>query len=385
MKKVIMFIICSLTLVSCDSQETKVKYYIEKDSINYAFPFNNLKTWGIYEYNKDIFLFAKFSKSDTIYIFKEGKNGFNLFKDVPLPKVYLDTIGSEIQSDRFQIAFIDLNNIIIVTRYSLAMIDIKNSKLVKYYYQSYDKYALVDRFGVIKWNQYRNKLPMMLVRFDNHSERKWAWDSQLLAEFDFKTGKINILPIVYPFVEQYRSKGMNYSYADPLITFNKNKYVVAFGNNPIIFTYDVKTEKKDSFYIEIINYKPVTIITDSIVEQDFNLYQDYVMSAYTNDFFYTEIIYDEYYHVYYRFFYKDMPKYDENGLVNTFNKKDIGLTILDRILKLLEILYGRRKMHIHRFGILHQMVLYGITSNCIGSVCKKDHLTVLKLKLEYEK
>jgi hypothetical protein len=385
MKKIIIFIINSLILVSCIPQETKIIYRIEKDSINHSSSFANLKAWGIYEYNKSIFLYSKLSKSDTLYIFKEEKNGFNPYKFVSLPKAYLDTIGKEIESDRFQIAFIDLNNIIIVTRYSLALIDIKNNKLLKYYFQSYNDYALVDRFGSMKWNNYNKKLPMMLVRVNDRKERKWAWDTKLLAEFDFKTGEINILPIVYPFVEQYQSKFMNYSYVDPLITFNKSKYVVAFGNNPVIFTYNVKNKSFDSLFIENQNYKPITIISDTNVEHDFNLYQDYVMSTYTNDFYYTSIVYDEYKNVYYRFFSKDMPKYDENGLLNPFNKKDVGLTILDENFKIIGDVFWKSKEGNSTCWFPTSNGLYGITFNCFGGICKKDQLTILKLKLEYDK
>ncbi|MGI6292571.1 MAG: DUF4221 family protein [Bacteroidales bacterium] len=386
MKKITILIICLLFLASNHAQEAKVKYRIEKDSVNCSFSFKNLKAWGFYECNKGIFLFTKLSYSDTINIFKEESNGFNLYKVVKLPKAYMDTIGSEIESDRFQITFVDLNTIVIVTRYSLAMIDIKNNKLSKYFYQSYDSYALVDRFGAIRWNKSRNKLPLMLVRFDDYNSQKWDWDSELLAEFDFKTGKINILPIRYPFVEQYLSKYTNYSYVDPLITFNKNKYVVAFGNNPIIFTYDVKTKKSDSLYVENVNYKPITIITDTNVKHDFDLYQDYIMASYTNDFFYTEMVYDEYNHVYYRFFYKDMPKYDEDSLLNTFDKKDVGLSVLDENFKIIgDIIWKTKGGGYSSFWYPTSNGLYGISFGCIGGACKKNHIMVLKLKLEYEK
>ena len=385
LKNIIIFTVCLFMLIPCIAQKDSVSLCIKDSTINYSFPLVKFKTFGIYENNEGIFLYAKQSYSDTLYLFKEKKEKFYLYKTSTLPQEYIDTVGNEIESNDFQIAFIDLKNIVIVAGRSIAWIDIDRRKLMKYYYQTWDKHALTDRFGALKWNESREKLPMMLVRFDDKNERKWDWDTKLLAEFDIHTGKIEIFPIVYPFVEQYRTKYLNFSYIDPLITFNRGKYVVGFGNNPIIFTYDTKSRVIDSLYVKNKYYKPISIINDTNIESDFSLYQDYVISAYTSDFFYTSIVYDKYNHTYYRFFFKDMPKYDENGLLNSFSDKKIGINVLDENFNIIGDVVWDSKGNYSTYWYPTSKGIYGINTGCVGDACKRNNLTVIKLNLYYEK
>jgi len=310
MKYSILIIVC-IILVSCHAQETNISYDVQLDSINDSY--FNIRTWGFYEDNTGIYFYAKDYSPDTIKVFKESNNGFDFYKNILLPKNYIDTMGKEIHSDKYKITFVNLDNIIVCTRQSIALINIKNNNLSKFYWHSLedDNYALVDRFGILKWNAYRKKLPLMLVRFDNRNERKWGWDSELLAEFSFETGTFNIIPIKYPYVEQYTAKEINYNYVDPLITFKKDTYVVGFGNTPVMFSYDTKKNKLDSFYIKNSTYKSITILHDTLAKNDFTRYQEYATNSMIYDYFYNLLIYDEYKDVFYRFFFKDMPQYDE--------------------------------------------------------------------------
>ncbi|HOF16426.1 MAG TPA: DUF4221 family protein [Bacteroidales bacterium] len=371
LKNLGLLFLISVLFCSCLEKEKEIKYSFTQDTIVIA---KSLQIKGFYEDKSGIYFYAKKYYCDSLFLYQEQNGHFEFHSFLNLPKSYLDSI-KELNS-AIDLAFINLDSVIAYTPQTIALLDLKNNALLKLFHHSQldDTCVLLNRGGKLKWNPIRKTLPMMIICNDV-SRRTWNYDTKFLGEFSLETGQVNILPLIYPYVEEYYGNKNYYSGTDPMITFKRDRYVVGFNTSPVIFTYTANNNKIDSFFIVNSNYKPLDEVDTTGLSNPSN-YINFIIEGSTYQFYFEQLVYDEYKDVYYRFFAKDMPKKNKDGLLNTLKDKYYGLTVMDKNLKIIgDALWQGKKTN---YWVPSSKGLLGMSSY-------DDKVIIIKLTLTYEK
>jgi hypothetical protein len=371
-KKLSFFCLASIVLYACSHKESKVTYSFTQDTLNVS---RNLQIEGFYEDKSGIYFYGKTFDKDSVFLYNENNGQFIFHSFLKLPSTYLDTLKNKYEP--IDLAFITLDSLIAFTSQSIALLDVKNDSMLRYFLHSQDGDTcyLVNRGCKLKWNAARKALPIMIIRTNDMSNRKWNWDSEFLGEFSIETGKVKILPLKFPYVEEYYGTKNYYSFCDPMITFKGEKYVVGFKNTPVTFIYDASKNKMDSLFIVNSNYKPLSEV-DTVGLTSPSNYINFIIAGSTYEFYFEHLIYDGYKDVFYRFFLKEMPKKNKEGLLNTLKEKPSGVTLLDKNLNVIGDTYWIRKRTNNWFPS---------SKGLLGITYSEDKVIIIKLLLEYEK
>lgn len=322
------FILLCFFCNSCNAnkKEKQISSILEKDTI-IAYHFN---VRGFYENDSGIYFYGL--KAETIYLYKENREGhFEFDSYIHLPQQYA---AREDIFEIEQLVFINMDSIIIYHKNNLALFSVKQDSLLKIFYHSRDNdwFDFVARDKTfLRWNKKRNTLPIIIFQSD-YDKRTWLVDTEMLAEFSFENNSYSIFPIKYPYKPYNNQFFCDYYGVEPLFAFNGDDFVIAFTQTPITYFYNAKNNHKDSLYLQNSMYVPLP-------EPDTARYReignDFLHEVMLEHNFYTGIVYDEYNQVYYRFFNKAMPRKNADGLLNTLEDKEFGLTILDTNLQII--------------------------------------------------
>lgn len=317
------------TYNSCNAngKEKQISSILEKDSVMAPY-FNAL---GFYENDSGIYFYGL--RFETIYLYKENAEGhFELDSYIQLPEQY--TAGKDI-SEVEQLVFINMDSIIIYHKNNIALISTKQDSLLKIFYHSRDDdwFNFIARGNTfLRWNKKRNTLPVIIFRWDDHDKRTWRGDTEIFAEYSFEKDTFSIFPVKLPY-HPYNTLIGDYSENDPFFAFNGDTFVFGFQITPVTYLYNAGNRHMDSLFIQNSMYVPLPEYdTARIREISIGNFLHEVILEHN---FYTGIVYDEYNRVYYRFFNKAMPRKNAEGLLNTMEDKEFGLTVLDTNLQII--------------------------------------------------
>ncbi len=336
MKHKLYFLFLSLCCFSCcannakDAHEEKqVSCILERDTITAPY----FLTHGFYENDSGIYFYGlRFDTNYIIYLYKENtQRHFEFDSYIPLPKQYSDNEGCYVQ----QLIFINMDSIIIYHENNIALFSVKQDSILKIFYHSRDDdwYNFIARGNTfLRWNKKRNTLPVIIFRWDNHDKRTWRGDTEILAEFSFEKDTFSIFPVKLPY-DPYNTSIADYGSSDALFAFNGDTFVFAFQITPVTYLFNAETHHRDSLFLQNSMYIPLPE-QDTTRIKEISIF-NYLQEASLEHNFYTGIIYDEYNRVYYRFFNKYMPRRNEEGLLNTWEDKEFGLTVLDNNLQII--------------------------------------------------
>lgn len=385
MKNSILFIVWSMLLLSACSSTKELSVEITSLPINRD-SVTVYKAWTIYEENNAIYFLSMKKNENAVTIYKEAPEGFNAYKNLVFPQAYIDTMGSEMNSDKFQLVPINLDSLIIFTRHTISLLDMKNSCMLKHFSYNHDSedVVIVDRCGPLRWNAARKVLPVMIVRFDKE-DKTWDWDSEMAAEFSLETGSLNILPVKYPRERNYTNFILSNFYSEPLITSGNGKYVVGFQGTPTVFAYDVSKNRTDSFHIENPSYQPFPAYYDTLKLIGDAAYIQQMMHSATYDFSFSELIYDSHMDVYYRFFKCSMPEKNSEGKINEFSGKQIGFSVINNGFQVVGDACWNMKEASSSAWYATSKGIYGFTHGCVGKKCSKSHKgNIIRINWEKE-
>lgn len=377
MKDMFYFLALSFILLcsSCNScganKEKQISYILERDTI--MAPYFNVR--GFYENDSGIYLYGL--EGATVYIYKENIEGhFEFDSYIHLPKQYAD---SEDISEIEQLVFINMDSVIIYHKNNIALFSTKQDSLLKIFYHSRqdDWFDFIARGGTfLSWNKKRNTLPILIIQSD-YDKRTWLLDTEMLAELSFENDTFSIFPVKYPY-EPYNNQSFCDCYGvEPLFAFNGDVFVLVFKQTPITYLYNAKNNYKDSLYLQNSMYIPLPE-PDTARYREVGL--DFLYEVYLEHNFYTGMVYDEYNQVYYRFFNKAMPRKNADGLLNTIEDKEFGLTILDTNLQIIgDVSWPLEENRVVQYPT--SKGLYGYPASSSGL----PEAVIYKRKLVYEK
>lgn len=385
MKNSILFIAWSMLLLSACSSTKELSVTItslplNRDSVTFY------KAWTIYEGNNGIYFLSMKNNENAVTLYKESSKGFNLYKTLVFPQTYIDTMGDEMNSDKFQLVPINLDSLIIFTRHTISLLDMRNSCLLKHFSYNHDSEVviIVDRCGPLRWNATRKVLPVMVVRFDKKDET-WDWDSEMAAEFSLETGKLNILPIKYPRERSYTNHILSNFYSDPLITCNNEKYIVGFQGTPTVFTYNSGKNRTDSFRIENPLFRPFPAYYDTLKLKGDAAFLKQMVNSATYDFSFSELIYDSHMDLYYRFFKCEMPEKNSEGKKNELSDGQIGFSVIDNKFQVIGDACWNIKEASSSSWYATSKGIYGFTHGYVGKKCSNNHKgNIIRINWEKE-
>jgi len=319
---------CNANKKNNTHKDKPISYILERDTITSTF----FIAEGFYENDSDIYFYGL--KNDTIYLYKENAKGnFEFDSYLRLPKQY--TENEDIYGIK-QLVFINMDSIIIFHDTNLALFSTKQDSLLKIFYHSrrHDWYDFIARGNTfLRWNKKRNTLPMIIFQSD-YDKRTWLCDTEFLAEFSFEKDTYSVFPVKYPYYPYNNISILEYySSNNALFAFNGDTFVFSFQITPITYLYDAKSGRRDSLFLQNSMYVPLPE-PDTTRIREISL-DNSSGEAYLEHNFYTSIVYDEYNKVYYRFFNKYLPRRNAEGLLNTWEDKEFGLTVLDSKLQII--------------------------------------------------
>ena len=310
------------------NKEKQISYILERDTILSPYFLVN----GFYENDLGIYFYGL--RFDTIYLYKENaERHFEFDFSIPLPPQYTANEGSYIK----QLIFINMDSIIIFHENNIALFSVKQDSILKIFYHSRedDWFNFIARGNTfLRWNKKRNTLPMIIYRWDNLDIRTWRGDSEFSGEFSFEKDTFYFFPVKLPYYPYNTSIVDYYSPTDQLFAFNGDTFVFAFQITPITYLHNAENNHTDSLFLQNSMYIPLPQ-PDTAHIRDMSSRLDFMHESSLEHNFYTSIVYDEYKHVYYRFFNKYMPKINADGLLNTWKDKEFGLTVLDNNLQII--------------------------------------------------
>ena len=374
MKKLLFFLSFIAILLSSCQHERMLPVEITSIPLEWN-QMTRYKAWTIFEDANGIYFMAKEHETDSLQLYKEANNGFTLHRMIEIPHSYIDTMKDEMNSDKFQLVPVNQDTLIIFTRHTISLLDLRNGAMLKHYSYNHDSdlIVIVDRAGPLRWNTERKVLPVMIVRFDE-AENDWDWDTEFAAEFSLETGKLNILPITYPRERCYTNYILSGLRPDPMITYGNGKYLLGFQSSPTMFVYDIRSGKKDSICVKNPMYKPYPDYYDTLKLVGEAAYLQQMMRSAICDFYFTELMYDPYKSVCYRFFLRDLPEKDKNGKTNEFVDKEIGFSVIDNGLKVVGDAHWQMKEASSSAWYATSKGIYGFTHGCIGEKCTNKRM-----------
>ena len=326
-----------LLCFSCDAntendahKDKHISCILERDTITAPYFLVN----GFYENDSGIYFYGlKFDSTNyTIYLYKENaERHFEFDSYIPLSRQYTDSVGCYVS----QLVFINMDSIIIYHENNIALFSVQQDSILKIFYHSRDDnwYSFIARGNTfLRWNKKRNALPLIIYRWDNLDMRTWRGDTEFSGEFSFEKDTFSFFPVKLPYYP-YNTSIADYGSTDQFFAFNGDTFAFGFQITPVTYLYNAENHHTDSLFLQNSMYIPLQERDTARIREISVL--NYLREASLEHNFYTAIVYDEYNNVYYRFFDKAMPKRNAEGLLNTWEDKEFGLTVLDNNLQII--------------------------------------------------
>lgn len=316
-----------LLLNSCFSySKDKITRMIELDTLH------NIPSYSQYTFfeAKDTLYFCiKPWKCDSLLLYTRDCHGeWKIKSFLKIPKAFLNsTNGNNVD----EWVFINKDTIIAYTSYTdFTFLDIINGNVICSVPENTERYNLDSRcFNHLQWNHKRASLPLMYISW-NYEERKYRGDVEIAAEYSLKSG-LHLIPVKYPYEISDSHLNDYNSFFNPLMVSHDNIVVFAFTTSPIMIYFDQQKGKAKVKSVKNKYYKPLSPVdTNRIAELS---PPNFIMEQYLTNFFFESLLYDPYKKMYYRFFSKDMPLKNKEGLFNTMEDKVYGVTLLNDKLK----------------------------------------------------
>jgi hypothetical protein len=318
-RSLVFMVLCIICLASCQQKPVnEISYTCSVDTLNYAelnLDFSTRSNFTIIEeVEKRVILAQKSFFSDTMYFFDIEQK--ELIKKILLPPSMQDTSS---YGHITKIDFIDRSKILVIQLYRFSVYDFEKDSICNEFVFS-TKDSLFYTNNAI-WNYNNNKILAGLIRVDNYKNRKHEMDTEFMAEIDIETFEIEILPVKYP--KEYETNQKYMPFPDQLITNHNGFYVVSYPITPLISIYNSKTRIIEEKEINHANYQQcIEFDTTKAREKDYYVYLG------LHSFRYVNFIYDKYKNRYYRFFELELEERNEDGLLNTYNDKKYGATVI---------------------------------------------------------
>lgn len=170
-------------------------------------------------------------------------------------------------------------------------------------------------------------------------EKENDTDADFSGFLDPKTKKVEIIPIKLPSIFQTNLK--NTMFGSQYITVTPDYYVAAFGITPDLTVYNRKTKEIKNIPIKSSQYPEIKIIDESKSSDIKTLFNHFMESVN-----FTNIQYDRFNNIYYRFYFHPIVKKDMNDdFLYELGSKALGVTILSEDFKVIGDLFLNNEIH----------------------------------------
>ena len=308
-------------LYACKPDANDISYTITSDTLDIIPSFSGC---GFYESEHDsVYFYCKPKSCDSLCLYALTDSGWTLCDILKIPEVYADTVDTDYDVRRWElvnkdtvIAYVDFRH--------FSFLDIKNGSVIKSIPVIADTAYDVRCFNHMQWNHRRQSMGLMYFNSQTIPV-KYNGDMEMMAEYSLKHGTC-VFPFKYPY-EITDTYLVTFS-CEPFVVFYGDTMVVAFQTSPMMLCYDIKNNKTDSLYIKNKYYKALPKIDTTKINKVSA--PNYMYEVLLTNFYYTTLIYDHHKEMYYRFFAKDLPLKDREGLLTTWDDKEYGLTLIDK-------------------------------------------------------
>ncbi len=371
--KIKLFIFFLLScLFACQYNKHDISYHITRDTLVNV-PLYAQK--GFYENDSGIYFYCKPIQYDSLCVYKIGENEtFNFYNYLKIPSVFADSVDCNHEVSQW--ILVNLDTIIALGNQTLNFLDMKNDTVFHTFPLEGDGYVLDALcMNSLQWNKNRQVLPLRYVNYGNIKERTYNGDVEMVAEYSLEKGLQPIAP-KYPF-EISDSYLKDYTFLPPclvMLASHEDMFVYAFSTSSLLICYDAKNNKVDSFYLNNENYKPLPQLDTTGMAQISR--SNFIGRQSLVNFYYTDLLYDAYKGIYYRFFKKDMPLKNEKGFFNTWDDVIYGVTLIDNKFNIIgDVCFQPKEYRQTNF----------VTSKGLYSASQKNGNTIIyKLNFDYE-
>ena len=315
------------SITACNPIRTKeIKYKIGTDTLTDIPVFDK---YSFFEENNRIYFCIKPLKCDSLILYTtDGYGKWQLESHLRIPEDYADNKDMD-KVDEW--VFINRDTVISVESNRQAVfLDMRHNRIIRTVPFITDSYDLDTRcFANIQWNRQRHVLPLMYISYDT-TGRKYNADVEMIADYSLEKGLVPV-PVRYPRVLTEGKLAAYLNYFNPLVVSHDNVTVYAFTTSPKMLYYDHQKNKLKKRMVKNPNYCALPTI-DTTGLSMLSL-PNFIMQQYLLNSFYEYLLYDPNKKMYYRFFSKEMPLKNEEGLFNTLDDKEYGVSLLDCRLK----------------------------------------------------
>lgn len=305
-------------LAACNYTGSKVQYNIAYDTVTHIPPYSQ---YGIYEDSTcGVCFYCKPKGCDYLLVYRRTHSGWVEHARLKIPAAYADTIDIDNAVSKWTLVNTD-TAIAYVNYRHFTFLDLKHGKVIRSVPVLSDTAFDVRCFNHLQWNSRRKSLGLMYFGLPSQSVEHM----KMMAEYSLERGT-RVFPFTYPY-EITQTYLVNYS-CESFAVFHGDTMVVAFQTSPMMLCHDIKRNTTDSLYIKNKYYSPLPIPDTARINEISA--PNYLYEVLLTRFFYATLVYDPYNEVYYRFFCKDMPMKDREGLITTWNDKVFGVTLIDK-------------------------------------------------------
>lgn len=318
-----------LTGCSCASlQHGHPEYRVNTDTLTNIPAFN---IYSVYEQDKRIHLCIKPIGHDSLLLYttditgKWQEEGCLRIPDEYARKEDMDKVS--------EWCFVSKDTVIAVENYRQAVfLDIRHNSIIRTLLFNSDSCDLDTRcFAHVQWNAQRQVLPLMYISY-NTTGRKFESDVEIVADYSLEKGLVPV-PVRYPQELTFDYLKSYLFCFQPFVVSHDNITTFAFSTSPMMILYDHQNGKLTKKMVKNPHYKALPPI-DTTEIATLTL-PNFIMRQYLIRSFNEYLLYDPCHKVYYRFFSKEMPLKNEEGLFNTLDDKEYGVTLLDSRLHVL--------------------------------------------------
>lgn len=315
-------ILYCLFIVSCKSGEEAHHLVVSADSLSIPSAFVNKKFNLQQRGNKSIF--QGYAPSTGEFLLFDLDQKKILFKK----KIPVD-FKNECTGPMIQFYIHSPDSILIVSESRIFMIDSTGDELYSLSEENFQKKA---KDNTIRIFDYGNYFP---VYYDPSKSEILArtmcncyfmdsgyFSKKIEARISLKTD--SIVQSGYGFPERYN----RFSYGQSVFPFrivNGDKSILSFESDDSVYVYDRTQDSLKSYYGKSRFQEKDFVGFDTSNKGDLEKYKEHLVINPT----YKKILYDPYKKIYYRFFLKEQPLRDENGIFSDVMEKSVILMIMD--------------------------------------------------------
>lgn len=321
-------------LLSCNRQPAQPTYppisqrAISIDYKNFELPFDTARIKSLYAAQcLDSFAYFLNTEGKEILVYNIAAKSFS--KSIPLydSLFYRDSIG-ELSS----FYAYNIDSIFILQEFRITLINNKGALLSSWkintdtlspYY-----YKLSTNFPIF-YSASHNSLFIQQISMVTGGDSRQKFSCGVEAEFNLTSKRVDTLPMNYP--TMYRTNF--YGFADEVSRcINGNTFVYSFMLDPNIYTLNT-TNGITSIKPGKSRLQSSTPAAIPLNNKDSSQIKMEQMQQYP---IYTNILYDSYRQLYYRFFYKDQQMQNPDGTYNAWADKDFVLMVFDQEFNLIK-------------------------------------------------